>query len=56
MYVAKFFALNLELEAPDCSQLGDDPEWVSLINFFPFDLILISICLYLCFRLKLRNI
>lgn len=36
MYVAKFFALNLDLEAPDCSQLGEDPEWVSLFLSYKF--------------------
>lgn len=29
MYVAKFLAINLELDPPDCSGLGDDPEDVS---------------------------
>ena len=29
MYVAKFLALNLELDPPDCSNLGEDPEDVS---------------------------
>ena len=29
MYVAKFLALNLELDPPDYSNLGDDPEDVS---------------------------
>ena len=29
MYVSKFLALNLELDPPDCSGLGDDPEDVS---------------------------
>lgn len=28
-YVAKFMGLNLELEPPDCSALGEDPEDVS---------------------------
>jgi len=30
MYVAKFLAINLELDPPDCSGLGDDPEDVSI--------------------------
>ena len=29
MYVAKFLAINLELDPPDCAGLGDDPEDVS---------------------------
>lgn len=29
MYVSKFLALNLELDPPDCTGLGDDPEDVS---------------------------
>ena len=32
-YVAKFLALNLELEPPDCTGLGDNPEDVSLTIF-----------------------
>ena len=55
MYAAKFFALNLELEAPDCSQLGDDPEWVSITNFFLFDLILTSIYFSMCFQVKIEE-
>ena len=31
MYVAKFLALNLELDPPDCSGLGEDPEDVSTL-------------------------
>ena len=35
MYVAKFLALNLELDPPDCSGLGEDPEDVSIqVNYF----------------------
>ena len=30
-YVSKFLALNLELDPPDCSNLGDNPEDVSQI-------------------------
>ena len=30
MYVAKFLALNLELDPPDCTGLGEDPEDVSM--------------------------
>lgn len=33
MYVAKFLAINLELDPPDCAGLGEDPEDVST---FPF--------------------
>ena len=29
MYVSKFLAINLELDPPDCSGLGEDPEDVS---------------------------
>ena len=29
MYVSKFLAINLELDPPDCTGLGDDPEDVS---------------------------
>ena len=32
-YVAKFLALNLELEPPDCSGLGDDPEDVKIEEY-----------------------
>ena len=30
MYVSKFLALNLELDPPDYSDLGTDPEEVSI--------------------------
>jgi len=36
MYVAKFLALNLELDPPDCTGLGDEPEDVSYISFCLF--------------------
>lgn len=29
MYVAKFLAINLELDPPDCTGLGEEPEDVS---------------------------
>ena len=32
-YVSKFLALNLELEPPDCSGLGDDPEDVKIEEY-----------------------
>jgi hypothetical protein len=32
-YVAKFLALNLELDPPDCSNLGDDPDDVKIEEF-----------------------
>ena len=35
MYVSKFLAINLELDPPDCTGLGDDPEDVSLKLLFP---------------------
>ncbi len=34
MYVSKFLAINLELDPPDCSGLGDDPEDVSISSQF----------------------
>ena len=46
MYVAKFLALNLELDPPDYSNLGDNPEDVRIVNK-------ISDRVY--FRLKLKN-
>ena len=36
MYVAKFLALNLELDPPDCSGLGEDPEDVSSLIIVRF--------------------
>lgn len=33
MYVAKFLALNLELDPPDCTGLGDDPEDVKIEEY-----------------------
>lgn len=33
MYVAKFLAINLELDPPDCSGLGDDPEDVKIEEY-----------------------
>lgn len=48
-YVAKFLALNLELDPPDCSNLGDDPEDVSGL----FELTKHSnSCLYNCLTLS----
>ena len=39
MYVSKFLAINLELDPPDCTGLGDDPEDVSfkflIVVLFP---------------------
>jgi len=35
MYVAKFLALNLQLEPPECN-LGDDPEQVLIEEFLAF--------------------
>ena len=31
MYVSKFLAINLEIDPPDCTGLGDDPEDVSTL-------------------------
>jgi len=31
-YTARFLALNLQLDPPDCSNLGEDPEDVSDLN------------------------
>lgn len=47
MYVSKFLAINLEIDPPDCTGLGDEPEDVSKF-FFSNKLFL--------YRSKLRNI
>jgi len=36
MYVSKFLALNLELDPPDYSDLGTDPEEVKIEEFLGF--------------------
>ena len=50
MYVSKFLALNLEIDPPDCSGLGEDPEDVSIDFSMEFEC-----CSFILIQVKIEE-